>query len=220
MDIQWTSLLSSTTEEPIPLFSRVVSQVHRRTCRCCVVAVWVFHHSLNRMATVDVSLGFAVDLCLMLPHWMTNTAAIVDSLADHFQSVSPLPSPQCHVAQVLLCQSSWVGGEHLSGPMQEMCVPAPVLGAWLATQCEQFASGPHHAVAEVLSPSLFVHMQVETPVASPRSPFQNAGQNPVGEWSGSPIVVSHPLATMLLAVESPPSQSASPFQFPKVGQSV
>ena len=44
-------------------------------------------------------------------YWMTHAAAIMDSLAGHFQSLFP----QSHVAQVLQSQSSWVGGEHLSG---------------------------------------------------------------------------------------------------------
>ena len=147
-------------------------------------------------------------------YWMTHAAAIVDSLANHFQSLSP----QSHVAQVLQSQSSWVGG--FSGTQQELCVPPSVLDSvstWLATQCEQFASGQHQgSVAEVPSPSPFVNMQVETPVASPRSPFQNAGHNPVEtSGPGSPIAVSHPFVTMPVAVEPPPSQSASPFEFPK-----
>ena len=141
---------------------------------------------------------------------MTHAAAIVDSLAGYFQSLSPTLPPHSHVAQVLQCQSSWVGGEHLSGPQQELCVLPSVLDSqstWLATQCEQFASGQHQgSVAEVPSPSPF------------RSLFQNAGHNPVeASGPGSPIVVSHPFVTMPVAAERPPSQSASPFEFPKGG---
>ena len=51
MDTQWTSLVSPPTEEPIPLSSRVVSREHRRTCRCCVAAVWFLHHSSNQAST-------------------------------------------------------------------------------------------------------------------------------------------------------------------------
>ena len=149
-------------------------------------------------------------------YWMTHAAAIVDSLAGHFQSFSP----QSQIAQVLQSQSSWVGGEHLSGPQQELCVPPSVLDSlstWLATQCEQFASGPHQ-VAAVVSPSPFLNMQVETPVASPRSPFQNAVVNPIDtSGPGSPIVVSNPFVTMPVAAEPPPSQSTYPFQFPEGG---
>ena len=89
----------------------------------------------------------------------------------------------------------------------------------MAIQCEQFASGPHQgSVAEVPSPSPFVDMQVETPAASPRSPFQNAGHNPVEtSGPGSPIVVSHPFVTTPVAAEPPPSQSASPFQLTEGG---
>ena len=144
--------------------------------------------------------------------WLTHAAAIVDSLASHFQSLS-----QSHVAQVLQSQSSWVGGEHLSGPQQELCVPPSVLDSlstWLATQCEQFASGPQQGFccrSSFAQP--FVNMQVET-VASPRSPFLNAVLSPVDtSGPGSPIVVSHPFVRMPVAGEPPPSQSASPFQF-------
>ena len=70
----------------------------------------------------------------------------------------------------------------------------------------------------VCDPMRTVTLQVETPVASPRSPFQNAVLN-LYETSGpgSPIVVSHPFVTMPVAAEHPPSQSASPFQFPEGG---
>ena len=50
MDIQWTSLVSPPTVEPIP-WSRVVSRAHQRICRCCVAAVWVLHHSSNQAST-------------------------------------------------------------------------------------------------------------------------------------------------------------------------
>ena len=73
-------------------------------------------------------------------------------------------------------------------------------------------------LAAVPSPSPFLNMQVETPVARPRSPFQNAVVNPVDtSGPGSPIVVSHPFVTMPVAAEPPPSQSTSPFQFPEGG---
>ena len=39
------------TEEQILWSFRVVSRAHRRICRCCVVAVWVLHHSLNQAST-------------------------------------------------------------------------------------------------------------------------------------------------------------------------
>ena len=39
-----SSLVSPPTEEPIPLS-------HPRTCRCCVVAVWVLYHSSNQAST-------------------------------------------------------------------------------------------------------------------------------------------------------------------------
>ena len=336
MDTQWMSLASPPTEERIPWSLRVVSRAHRRICRCCVVAVWVLHHSSNEASTdawsglqcgnsrpwlgicsgsvshvlvpdipscpqvpcgvcsgpshmvVDfqsnersnwctrsqtrvpqevrrtwfshgllASLGplygwgehkqgpqswlFCPIISLALAvverargvtpfstgprsvvppaqeqYWMTHAAAIVDFLASHFQSFSP----QSQIAQVLQSQSSWVGGEHLPGPQQELCVPQFVSDSestWLGTQCEQFTSG-RHQVAAVLSPSPFLNMQVETPVASPRSPFQNAVVNRIDtSGQGSPIVVSNRFVTMPVAAERPPSQSTFPFQFPEGG---
>ena len=125
-------------------------------------------------------------------YWMTHAAAIVDSLAGHFQSLSP----QSQIAQVLQNQSSWVGGEHLSGPQQELCVPPSVLDSlstWLATQCEQFASGLHQ-VAAVISPSHFLNMQVETPVAVLDRHFRTQSSIPLTQVApGSPIVPTIPI---------------------------
>ena len=89
----------------------------------------------------------------------TGTATILDDTRSrNCGFFGPVTFPGSHVAQVLQCHSSWVGGEHLSGPQQELCVPPSVLDSlttWLATQCEQFASGPHQGfVAEVPSPAL------------------------------------------------------------------
>ena len=104
---------------------------------------------------------------------------------------------------------------NISQAPNKNCVPPSVLDSlstWLATQCEQFASGPHPSSCSYFAQPF---LEVETPVASPRSPFQNAVVNPV-DTSGpdSPIVVSNPFVTVPVAAEPPPSQSTSPFQWP------
>ena len=115
-----------------------------------------------------------------LQYWMTHTAAIVDSLA---QSLSPslMSRKSCSVCPL------GIGGEHLSGPQQELCVPPSVLDSltmvgdpmrtveWTTSR---FCCSLHQPFRE---------HAVETPVASCRS---ECSQSP-----GSPIVVSHPFVT-------------------------
>ena len=148
-------------------------------------------------------------------YWMTHAAAIVDSLASHFQSLPPslMSRKSCRVSPLglvvnislrprtrILCSTICVGfPEHMFGD------PMRIVREWTT-------SG---SVTEVPSPSPFVNMQVETPLTSPRSPFQNAGHNPVEtSGPGSPIVVSHPFA---MPVAAEPHLPQSLFQFPVGG---
>ena len=122
---------------------------------------------------------------------------LVEALSRHLQSLSP----QSEFASLLQNSSSWVGGEHLSGAVQEMCIPAHVsqsLEIWLAQQCAQFGQSVP-TVIPADHPSRFLQSSESIPL--PRSPFQNvplAEERPSVSSAGgsSPMQVSHPFVTV------------------------
>ena len=114
----------------------------------------------------------------------TGTATILDDThSRNCGFFGPVTFPESHVAQVLQCLSSWIGGEHLSGP------PTRIVCSAICVRFLDFMVGdPMRTVREwttsrfccrISFTSPFVNMQVETPVASCRSPFQNAATKQV-----------------------------------------
>ena len=128
---------------------------------------------------------------------MSCAGPLVEALSRHLQSLSP----QSELASLLQNSSSWVGGEHLSGAVQEMCIPAHVsqsLEIWLAQQCAQFGQSVP-TVIPADHPSPFLQSSESIPL--PRSPFQNlplAEERPSVSSTGgsSPMQVSHPFVTV------------------------
>ena len=119
---------------------------------------------------------------------------------------------------------------HLSGAVQEMCIPAHVsesLEIWSAQQCVQFGQGVTVAIASG-HPSPFLQISGEsTPL--PRFPFQNVPpteERPSVSSAGgpSPMQVSHPFVSIPDVTEgvqcanpAPQSSNHTLLNFPEGG---
>ena len=121
--------------------------------------------------------------------------------------------------------SAWVGGKHLSGAAQEMCIPAHVSQSliWLAQQCAQFRASP----LRFLQPARFCSHLVKA-FRCQSFLFQNvppAEERPSVSFAGgpSPMQVSHPFVTVSDVTEGVQCATPAPqrlnhiLNFPKGG---